>query len=148
MADQLGVNRTTIWRAIQAIRKVRPLEESDYAEDEEIRESLSWYDDTLESIMEEIETNEHQVGSAPPNQKVGYLNVRLGLLNQLRTVREDRRRFMLDIGLLTQVPAEFLVRGRGLASMSDEQLLTHIQDLNQKLAELGGTDESGGDRQG
>lgn len=105
---KLGAGRTTIWRDLQTIRKHRPMQHEEYDPEQEkqaIDQAIAWYDSMESSLLDELEENDREIeGRAGQDSQIGYVNARLGLLGQLRTLNEHRNDFLLKIGYLTEAP--------------------------------------------
>ena len=137
MADKLGCHRSTIWVALQAIQKHRPLPTEDFDEQREIKQTLQWYAHTEEALMEELLANDDQVESDPgATSSIGFLNVRLGLFNQIRQNRQDKIKFMTEIGLLKSAAKELWVSEKPIDKMSDDQLMTASDQVETLIKEL------------
>lgn len=150
IAEQLGINRSHVWRCIAAIRRKHPIPSSQYDEAEEVRDNVAFYDDLEDRLMDEIAANDDVIAHwGTAGAAIGFHNVRLGLLNQLQMCRAARTKFMLDIGLLQRVPEELIIRNRMVADMDDEAIYHEISAVDAQILELeheiGPRAESAGD---
>ncbi len=139
MADMFGVNRVTIWKDRQAIKKHRPIPEDEYVEEVEIQQALDHFRDMTIQLMDELEENEMQIeayGDSP--SVVGFLNIRVNLINQLRQVQSDRRSFLLEIGYITATTKRFSVETPISDVKEDAKIQSEIDELDEKIALIEG----------
>jgi len=138
IADELGVSRFTVFSALQAIRRFYPLPmESEFIEKAEIERAIGWYDDLIQTLSEELELNDAQTkDNAESPYIIGFLNARLGLLNQLRQAQQDRESFLMKIGLVQRAPDELILRKKRVGEMSSDEVAEEIAVLKSKRKEL------------
>ena len=148
LAQIIGVSRITIWRDMKAIDKFQPIPADDFAEEVEVKRSLQWFDEMESNLMDELEANEAEVDAhAGSHSQVGFLNVRCNLLGQLRSLRTERREFLLRIGYLREAPKRLTV-DTPISELSREQIDAEIATLDQRIAELEGHDHEDGSAEG
>lgn len=125
---QLNVGRTTVWRDMKVIRKHRPMKHEEYdveAEKQEIDRALAWYESMESNLLDELEENDREIeGRAGLDSQIAYINARLNLLGQLRSLHENKNDFMLKIGYLTEASKtvrfeDFLMRLRDERGVPD-----------------------------
>ena len=138
LADRFKVGRVSIWRDMQAIRKIRPVHVDDFTEEAEISESLAWFDTMEAIVLDELTVNEVQCQEhAGHVVAIGFLNVRCNLLGQLRSVRSDRQDFLLKIGYIKEAPKRFHLE-TPISEMSKAELDDEITELDKRIIELEG----------
>lgn len=149
IAEKLGIDRSTVWRALQVIQEINPLPQASHDEVRAIQSALAWHDTMIAALMDELQQNEHMIDAYDGAGVVGFLNIRLGLLRQIHDAHTTKHRFMMDIGLMTQAPQELIVTHRGLQDMQGAELDAEISRLNAEIAELeargGGTGPASSD---
>jgi len=144
IARKLNVGRTTVWRDINAIQEHRPLPENQYVEEKEITASLEWFDQMERQLMDELEANDRSIEAHQGEMsQVPFLHVRCNLLNQLRSLRTDRREFLLKIGYLREAPKRLSLE-TPLSEMSREELDREIHVLDERIRDLEGSDSGPG----
>lgn len=138
IADIVGCSASQVWADRHRIRKIKPVAEDQFIAEDEIRDALGFYDDLEERLQAELTANEAQAaehGSSPA--AVGFLNVRLGLYNQLAACRQARQRFVFDIGLLREAPKRMLVEGeRKVADVPGDEVYQELEATEYRIEEL------------
>lgn len=120
IAEELGLSRVTVWRAKRAIHLYRPLPEYSTTEEKEIQAQIRHLDDLEEQLMDELGVNEDALISVGPNEsRVGLMQIRLGLLNQMRQLKKDRATFLMDVGRLRRVPTSHLITPNSESDLSN-----------------------------
>lgn len=107
IADRLQCNRTTVWRDRKAIAKHRPIkeEEASRLERDEIEDALQWFSQMEDQLLCDLEETEKEIEERQgENSQIPFQNVRCNLLGQLRGLMNERRQFLLAIGMLTEAP--------------------------------------------
>ena len=108
LCEKFNVDRTTIWRDKKAITINRPLPEERGLVRSEVEEAIRYFEDMESRIEDELQDNNVMVDSYRDTPAVvGFLTIRVNLINQLRQCRQDRLAFEFSIGLLKEVPKRF-----------------------------------------
>ena len=136
IADQLGIHRVTVWKAKRAIQEKKPLPGYEARLENEVADALAWFRQMEDSLLDELESNEAEIAArSGKDSQVGFLSVRVGLYSQLRQARQDRIKFLIDIGDIRKVPDEVTLRNLDVSGAEGEELDKEIKTLEGLIAD-------------
>jgi hypothetical protein len=144
LADRFGVGRTTIWKDRIAIRRRYPPKLDHWDENSERAKALDWFDAMEERLFDELDENERRIVRMTGPAAIGFLNVRVSLLAQIRNLESERRSFLLQVGLFKEAPKELHIESRTLAALSGRDLDDEIAKTRERLARIRGEQPDAG----